>query len=226
MDSVVVLRSSRERAATLPALQLVKFWRERSSLQRHDAQTGRSIRWHGCQPGAGARLCCTPQRSWAWRCLRSQAPIHFVTKNQTRCHFYGNSEPMCVSRKLPGGQCRAMVLHQPRWAKEMWAVGSQHKVRPAGVCQSRLDAWLHRENQGKRCRSQSFKTWIALCGVLLHQLQWRVPLPQRDEVDAVSLDATHSFIAGKCGLVPVVTEYYGKTVIMFKLSKKASPNPD
>uniref|UniRef100_A0A667XA04 Serotransferrin n=2 Tax=Myripristis murdjan TaxID=586833 RepID=A0A667XA04_9TELE len=33
---------------------------------------------------------------------------------------------------------------------------------------------------------------------------------KRDEVDAVSLDATHSFIAGKCGLVPVVTEYYGK----------------
>lgn len=37
-------------------------------------------------------------------------------------------------------------------------------------------------------------------------------LLQRDEVDAVSLDATHSFIAGKCGLVPVVTEYYGKTL--------------
>lgn len=34
-------------------------------------------------------------------------------------------------------------------------------------------------------------------------------LSQRDEVDAVSLDATHAFIAGKCGLVPVVTEYYG-----------------
>uniref|UniRef100_A0A3P8T3J6 Serotransferrin n=1 Tax=Amphiprion percula TaxID=161767 RepID=A0A3P8T3J6_AMPPE len=34
---------------------------------------------------------------------------------------------------------------------------------------------------------------------------------KRDEVDAVSLDATHSFIAGRCGLVPVVTEYYGKT---------------
>ncbi|XP_026162581.1 saxiphilin-like isoform X2 [Mastacembelus armatus] len=32
---------------------------------------------------------------------------------------------------------------------------------------------------------------------------------KRDEVDAVSLDATHSFIAGKCGLAPVVTEYYG-----------------
>ncbi|XP_076870592.1 saxiphilin-like isoform X2 [Brachyhypopomus gauderio] len=32
---------------------------------------------------------------------------------------------------------------------------------------------------------------------------------KRDEVDAVSLDATHSFIAGKCGLVSVVTEYYG-----------------
>uniref|UniRef100_A0A3Q1IEX2 Serotransferrin n=1 Tax=Anabas testudineus TaxID=64144 RepID=A0A3Q1IEX2_ANATE len=31
---------------------------------------------------------------------------------------------------------------------------------------------------------------------------------KKDEVDAVSLDATHSFIAGKCGLVPVVTEYY------------------
>ncbi|KAM4740554.1 saxiphilin-like [Anableps anableps] len=32
---------------------------------------------------------------------------------------------------------------------------------------------------------------------------------KRDEVDAVSLDATHTYIAGKCGLVPVVTEYYG-----------------
>uniref|UniRef100_A0A8C9SBF0 Serotransferrin n=1 Tax=Scleropages formosus TaxID=113540 RepID=A0A8C9SBF0_SCLFO len=31
---------------------------------------------------------------------------------------------------------------------------------------------------------------------------------KRDEVDAVSLDATHAFIAGKCGLVPVATEYY------------------
>lgn len=34
-------------------------------------------------------------------------------------------------------------------------------------------------------------------------------------MDAVSLDATHSFIAGKCGLVPVVTEYYGKTLFAF-----------
>ncbi|XP_056607597.1 saxiphilin-like isoform X1 [Triplophysa dalaica] len=33
---------------------------------------------------------------------------------------------------------------------------------------------------------------------------------KKDEVDAVSLDATHAFIAGKCGLVPVVTEYYGE----------------
>uniref|UniRef100_H3BW36 Serotransferrin n=1 Tax=Tetraodon nigroviridis TaxID=99883 RepID=H3BW36_TETNG len=33
---------------------------------------------------------------------------------------------------------------------------------------------------------------------------------KKDEVDAVSLDATHTFIAGKCGLVPVVTEYYVK----------------
>uniref|UniRef100_A0A3B3T1Z3 Serotransferrin n=1 Tax=Paramormyrops kingsleyae TaxID=1676925 RepID=A0A3B3T1Z3_9TELE len=37
---------------------------------------------------------------------------------------------------------------------------------------------------------------------------------KRDEVDAVSLDATHSFIAGKCGLVPVATEYYGKTSVL------------
>lgn len=36
---------------------------------------------------------------------------------------------------------------------------------------------------------------------------------KRDEVDAVSLDATHSYIAGKCGLVPVVTEYYGETCV-------------
>ncbi|XP_078082951.1 saxiphilin-like isoform X2 [Mustelus asterias] len=33
---------------------------------------------------------------------------------------------------------------------------------------------------------------------------------QRDEVDAASLDATHAYIAGNCGLVPVVTEYYGE----------------
>ncbi|MEQ2260378.1 hypothetical protein XENORESO_015313, partial [Xenotaenia resolanae] len=36
---------------------------------------------------------------------------------------------------------------------------------------------------------------------------------KRDEVDAVSLDATHTFIAGKCGLVPVVTEYYGSECV-------------
>ncbi|XP_056130730.1 saxiphilin-like [Lampris incognitus] len=36
---------------------------------------------------------------------------------------------------------------------------------------------------------------------------------KKDEADAVSLDATHSFIAGKCGLVPVVTEYYGKQCV-------------
>lgn len=35
-------------------------------------------------------------------------------------------------------------------------------------------------------------------------------------MDAVSLDATHSFIAGKCGLVPVVTEYYGNTEVYAK----------
>lgn len=34
-------------------------------------------------------------------------------------------------------------------------------------------------------------------------------------MDAVSLDATHSFIAGKCGLVPVVTEYYGNDASSF-----------
>uniref|UniRef100_UPI0037E8BBE4 saxiphilin-like n=1 Tax=Semicossyphus pulcher TaxID=241346 RepID=UPI0037E8BBE4 len=36
---------------------------------------------------------------------------------------------------------------------------------------------------------------------------------KRDEVDAVSLDATHTFIAGKCGLVPVVTEYYERKCV-------------
>ncbi|KAL0978161.1 hypothetical protein UPYG_G00166880 [Umbra pygmaea] len=39
---------------------------------------------------------------------------------------------------------------------------------------------------------------------------------KRDEADAASLDATHAFIAGKCGLVPVVTEYYGKTCVPAK----------
>uniref|UniRef100_A0A8C7WYE8 Serotransferrin n=1 Tax=Oryzias sinensis TaxID=183150 RepID=A0A8C7WYE8_9TELE len=38
---------------------------------------------------------------------------------------------------------------------------------------------------------------------------------KRNEVDAVSLDATHSYIAGKCGLVPVVTEYYGILMGLF-----------
>ncbi|XP_030632456.1 saxiphilin-like [Chanos chanos] len=36
---------------------------------------------------------------------------------------------------------------------------------------------------------------------------------KRDEVDAVSLDATHAYIGGKCGLVPVVTEYYGEKCV-------------
>lgn len=44
------------------------------------------------------------------------------------------------------------------------------------------------------------------------QLMFFSLFPQRDKVDAVSLDATHAFIAGGCGLVPVVTEYYGKNI--------------
>ncbi|XP_064152352.1 saxiphilin-like isoform X2 [Anguilla rostrata] len=40
-----------------------------------------------------------------------------------------------------------------------------------------------------------------------------IKMIKRDEVDAVSLDATHAFIAGKCGLVPVVAEYYGEKCI-------------
>ncbi|KAK6483648.1 melanotransferrin-like isoform X1 [Huso huso] len=36
---------------------------------------------------------------------------------------------------------------------------------------------------------------------------------KRDEVDAVSLDASHVYIAGKCGLVPVAAEYYGETCV-------------
>uniref|UniRef100_A0A3P8UJS6 Serotransferrin n=1 Tax=Cynoglossus semilaevis TaxID=244447 RepID=A0A3P8UJS6_CYNSE len=54
---------------------------------------------------------------------------------------------------------------------------------------------------------------------------------KRDEVDAASLDATHTYIAGKCGLVPVVTEYYGTvlgfsplfpTVVGVAVSKRSS----
>ncbi|KAM6979780.1 saxiphilin-like [Aplochiton taeniatus] len=52
---------------------------------------------------------------------------------------------------------------------------------------------------------------------------------KRDEVDAVSLDATHSFIAGKCGLVPVMTEYYGNgkllpSVVAVAVVKRSSRN--
>ncbi|XP_064424151.1 saxiphilin-like isoform X2 [Latimeria chalumnae] len=39
---------------------------------------------------------------------------------------------------------------------------------------------------------------------------------KRDEVDAVSLDATHAYIAGKCGLVPVAAEYYGYQSFFWK----------
>uniref|UniRef100_A0A8C5HJ70 Serotransferrin n=1 Tax=Gouania willdenowi TaxID=441366 RepID=A0A8C5HJ70_GOUWI len=48
----------------------------------------------------------------------------------------------------------------------------------------------------------------------------------RDEADAVSLDATHTFIAGKCGLVPVVTEYYGigLTVFLFVFLSSVLPS--
>lgn len=52
---------------------------------------------------------------------------------------------------------------------------------------------------------------VQICSYLCNQMTYQVSVfSQRDEVDAVSLDATHTFIAGKCGLVPVVTEYYGK----------------
>uniref|UniRef100_A0A671XNN0 Serotransferrin n=1 Tax=Sparus aurata TaxID=8175 RepID=A0A671XNN0_SPAAU len=48
---------------------------------------------------------------------------------------------------------------------------------------------------------------------------------KRDEVDAVSLDATHAFIAGKCGLVPVVTEYYVlPSVVAVAVAKRSSRN--
>lgn len=115
----------------------------------------------------------------------------------------------CACRKLPWGQCCALVLHQPCRAEEVWAVGSQRKVGPSGVCPSRLDAWLYQEDQGKLFKSL-FIEWES------HTSSYnRFPFfPQRDEVDAVSLDATHSFIAGKCGLIPVVTEYYGKTLVV------------
>ncbi|XP_029007708.2 saxiphilin-like [Betta splendens] len=43
---------------------------------------------------------------------------------------------------------------------------------------------------------------------------------KKDEVDSVSLDATHTFIAGKCGLVPVVTEYYGRKCVPVEESSR------
>ncbi|XP_019751283.1 saxiphilin-like isoform X1 [Hippocampus comes] len=45
---------------------------------------------------------------------------------------------------------------------------------------------------------------------------------KRDEVDAVSLDATHVFIAGKCGLVPVVTEYYAEECVAPEVSTEGN----
>lgn len=69
-------------------------------------------------------------------------------------------------------------------------------------------------------REKSVLLWISLKRVecVTHPFQHTAAsaeclCPQRDEVDAVSLDATHAFIAGKCGLVPVATEYYGKTSV-------------
>lgn len=118
---------------------------------------------------------------------------------------------VCVCRKLPAGQRCALVLHQQCRAEEMRAVGSKHKVRPAGVCQSCVDAGLHRENQGGSSKSHVTFLWDTKLNRRL------MCLSQKDEVDAVSLDATHTFIAGKCGLVPVVTEYYGKIGMMHQL---------
>ncbi|XP_062925344.1 saxiphilin-like [Mobula hypostoma] len=50
-----------------------------------------------------------------------------------------------------------------------------------------------------------------------------IEMIKRDEVDAASFDATHAYIAGKCGLVPVVTEHYGPLpVYAVSVVKKAS----
>ncbi|KPP69183.1 hypothetical protein Z043_112081, partial [Scleropages formosus] len=63
--------------------------------------------------------------------------------------------------------------------------------------------------------------WCCISAAEQHKCeQWALSVksdPLRDEVDAVSLDATHAFIAGKCGLVPVATEYYGKTIDLHTL---------
>lgn len=56
----------------------------------------------------------------------------------TICEFV-----VCVNRKLPAGQCCAVVLHQPCRAEEMRAVGSKHKVRPIGVCEGFINAGLY-----------------------------------------------------------------------------------
>ncbi|XP_069789731.1 saxiphilin-like [Narcine bancroftii] len=50
-----------------------------------------------------------------------------------------------------------------------------------------------------------------------------VEMIKREEVDAASLDATHAYIAGKCGLVPVAAEHYGlATILAVSVVKAAS----
>ena len=43
----------------------------------------------------------------------------------------------------------------------------------------------------------------------LHLLCLPVSL-QNGEADAMTLDGGHAYIAGQCGLVPVMAEYYGE----------------
>ncbi|XP_028680953.2 saxiphilin-like isoform X1 [Erpetoichthys calabaricus] len=40
-----------------------------------------------------------------------------------------------------------------------------------------------------------------------------IEMIKRDEADAASLDGTHTYMAGQCGLVPVAVEYYGDDCI-------------
>ena len=108
---------------------------------------------------------------------------------------------------------------QAAHCRTVWCDGA------ASATQSRrsVSSGLSASNQTLWCVSEPFQ-----CETVSRRLRWvlyiaqyqyfiklcrkaTVPFLQRDEVDAASLDATHSFIAGKCGLTPVVTEYYGKT---------------
>lgn len=64
--------------------------------------------------------------------------------------------------------------------------------------------WAKRDRQ-----EDSLKGQVAQEIATLHLLCLAVSL-QNGEADAMSLDGGHAYIAGQCGLVPVMAENYGE----------------